>query len=291
MAVDPAKVKELREKTGLPMMDCKRALEKTDGDVEKAFEELRKSGLKAQEKLAGRTASQGRVGSYVSPDGKVGVLVALRCETEPVGQNEHFQKFLADVVALVAKEKPRDTAALGNLKLPSGETVTQGLTELVNRIRENIMLGRFARFEGDAVSQYVHFDQKKAAMVALQNGKASDPKVAELGKDLGMHVVFQSQLASSAPKSISRSGIPQELIAKEREVLLATAKNDPKNAKKPPEILEKIIGGQVDKFVASQTLLEQPSIRDASVTVEEQVKKSGTGVTIKDFVYIATDQG
>jgi elongation factor Ts len=291
MAVDPAKVKELREKTGLPMMDCKRALEKTDGDVEKAFEELRKSGLKAQEKLAGRTASQGRVGSYVSPDGKVGVLVALRCETEPVGQNEHFQKFLADLVALVAKEKPRDAAALEGLKLSSGETVGHGLTELVNRIRENIMIGRFARFEGDAVSQYVHFDHKKAAMVALQNGKAADPKVAELGKDLGMHVVFQSQLATSAPKSIHRSGIPQDLIAKEREVLLATAKNDPRNAKKPPEILEKIIGGQVDKFIASQTLLEQPSIRDANITVEEQVKRSGTGVTIKDFVYIATDQG
>jgi elongation factor Ts len=291
MAVDPAKVKELREKTGLPMMDCKRALEKTDGDVEKAFEELRKSGLKAQEKLAGRTASQGRVGSYVSPDGKVGVLVALRCETEPVGQNEHFQKFLADLVALVAKEKPRDAAALEGLKLSSGETVGHGLTELVNRIRENIMIGRFARFEGDAVSQYVHFDHKKAAMVALQNAKAADPKVAELGKDLGMHVVFQSQLATSAPKSIHRSGIPQDLIAKEREVLLATAKNDPRNAKKPPEILEKIIGGQVDKFIASQTLLEQPSIRDANITVEEQVKRSGTGVTIKDFVYIATDQG
>jgi elongation factor Ts len=291
MAVDPAKVKELREKTGLPMMDCKRAIEKTEGDVEKAYEELRKSGLKAQEKLAGRTASQGRVGSYVSPDGKVGVLVALRCETEPVGQNENFQKFLADLVQVIAKENPKDASALPALRLSSGETVSEGLTELVNRIRENIMIGRFARFEADAIGQYVHFDQKKAAMVALQGGAASNPKVAELGKDLSMHVVFSSQLPTTTPKSVGRSGVPAELIEKEREVLLATARNDPKNSKKPPEILQKMIHGQVEAFVTQQFLLGQASLRDPKVNVEEQIKRSGAGVTVKDFVYIATDQG
>lgn len=108
MSVDPAKVKELREKTGLPMMECKRALEKVDSDVEKALEELRKAGLKAQEKLAGRAANEGRVGSFLSPDGKVGVLAALRCETEPVSKNEHFQALLDDVVKVIAEKSPAD---------------------------------------------------------------------------------------------------------------------------------------------------------------------------------------
>ena len=289
MAVDPGKVKELREKTGLPMMDCKKALEKTGGEIDKAFDELRKSGLKAQEKLAGRAATEGKIGSHISPDGKTGILLALRCETESVGKNEHFQKLLQDLVQAVLKEKPKDPAALSQTKLPGGETVASALTELVNQIRENISVGRFARFEADAVASYVHFDQKKAAMVTFTGGATSNPKVAELGKEICMHVVFSAQRPETTPRSLSRAGLDPKLIEKEREILLAAARNDPKNAKKPEEILAKIIQGQVDKFIAAQVLLEQPYIRDEKITVEEHVKRSGTGVTIKDYVYVATD--
>jgi elongation factor Ts len=284
MAVEATKVKELREKTGLPMMECKKALEQSGGDVDKAYEELRKSGLKAQEKLAGRTADDGRVGSHISRDGKVGVLVALCCETEPVAKNEDFQKLLQDIVGVVAEKNPADLDALKALELPAGHTVQEGVTELVNKIRENITLGRFARFEADAVVQYVHFDNKKGAMVALKGGSIADAKVAEVGKDLGMHIVF------SKPTALSRDKLDPKVVDKEREILLAAAKNDPKNAKKPAEILEKIIKGQVEKFVAAQCFLEQPFVKDEKQSVEKYVKGSGTGVTVVDFAYVATDQ-
>lgn len=283
MAVDPAKVKELREKTGLPMMECKRALDKAGDDVETAYEELRKAGLKAVEKLAGRSANDGAVGSFVSDDGKTGVLVALRCETEPVAKNEVFQELLGKLVQVVAKENPADAAALEGTKLASGKTVKESLTDLVNQIRENITIGKFVRFETDAAVQYVHFDNKKGAMVALSGGDAGNADVAELGKQLGQHIVFMK------PAGLSRDKIDPAVVEKEREIFLAAAKNDPKNAKKPQEIMDKIIGGQVEKFVASQCLLEQAFVRDDKKTVEEYVKSTKTGVTLTDFAYVATD--
>jgi len=283
MPVDSALVKELREKTGLPMMECKKALEKTGGDIEKAFEELRRAGLKAQEKLSGRAAKEGRIGSFVSPDGKMGVLVALRCETEPVGKNEAFQKLLGDLVQVIAARNPKNIEELNGLALPSGSTVGAAVTDLVNKIRENISIGRFARFEADAISQYVHFDQKKAAMVALKGGLAQDPKVAELGKDLGMHIVF------SKPSCLTRDRLDKQIVDKERDILIDAAKNDPKNAQKPLDILKKIVEGQVVKFVASKCLAEQPFVKDEKVSVTQHLKNTGTGVSIEDFAYIATD--
>lgn len=283
MAVDAKSVKALREKTGLPMMECKKALEASGGDVDQAYEDLRKAGLKAQEKLAGRTSDQGKIGSLVADDGKQGVLVALRCETESVAKNETFQEFLDELTALVGSENPGDVNALKALTTSSGLTVEIGITELVNQIRENINLGRFARFNSDAIVQYVHFDNKKAAMVALEGGSASNEKVAELGKGLCMHVVFEK------PAALSRDQIDPAAIESEKEILLAAAKNDPKNAKKPAEILEKIIQGQINKWISQQCLLEQPYVRDDKQTVEQFIESSGTGVKLVDFVYIATD--
>jgi elongation factor Ts len=265
------------------MMECKKALDKAGGDADKAFDELRKGGLKAQEKLSGRAANEGRIGSYISEHGKVGVLVALRCETESVAKNDEFLSFLAELVAVIAKEKPADAAAIQKLTLSSGGTVAESLTELVNKIRENITVGQFARCEGDAVSQYVHFDQKKGAMVSLTGGPLSNPKVAEVGKELGMQIVF------SPPDSLSRETLDPQLIEKEREILLAQLKNDPKNEKKPEEILKKIIEGKVNAFAAGLCLVEQPYIREPKQSVEKYVASSGAGVTITDFAYIATD--
>ena len=280
MAVDAKSVKELREKTGLPMMDCKKALVETDGDVEKAYENLRKAGLKAVEKLAGREASDGRVGSVISADGKSGVLAALRCETEPVAKNEKFVALLEEMTQAIADQAPADTDALKAMSLPSGTTVAEGVTELVNQIRENINVGQFARLEGDSIAQYVHFDGKKAAMVAFEGGDAA--KLAEVGKDVCMHIVFKE------PMALDRSQLDPAVIEKEKEIQLAQMKADPKNAKKNDEILGKIIGGKMEKFVASLCLVEQAYVKDDKQTVAQYVESAGAKV--KAFAYIATTQ-
>ncbi len=284
MSVDAKSVMELRKKTGLPMMDCKRALVEADGDGDKAYENLRKAGLKAVEKLSDRAADDGRVGAAVSDDGRVGALVVLRCETEPVAKNEKFVEILEQVTALVVEKAPADSEALGALKLASGETVEEARTELVNQIRENINLGSFERFESDAVVQYLHFDLKKAGMVAFKGGSAADAKVAEVGKDVCMHIVSQR------PAALRRDRLDPAVIENEREIQLAQMKADPKNAKKPEEILKKIIEGKMDKFIASLCLLEQPFVKNPDLTVEQYVAQSGGGIELVDFAYAATDQ-
>ena len=286
MGIDAKSVKELREKTGLPMMECKQALEKADGDISLAIDELRKSGAKAEAKLAGRKAEQGLIGSYVSEDGKLGALVSVCCETEPVANNEDFQKFVQDLVEVIRDAKPADKEALLAAPMAAGGSVKDGVTELINRLRENITIGNFSLIEADAVVQYVHFDNRKAAMVGLAGGSASDEQVATLGKDLGMHVVF------SVPQCLSRDRLDPELVAKEKEIRLAAAQNDEKNANKPEEILEKIVDGQINKFIAGQCFLEQEFIRDEEKrSVEASVEASGTGVSVIDYCYIATDTG
>ena len=286
MGIDAKSVKELREKTGLPMMECKQALEKADGDISLAIDELRKSGAKAEAKLAGRKAEQGLIGSYVSEDGKLGALVSVCCETEPVANNEDFQKFVQDLVEVIRDAKPADKEALLAAPMEAGGSVKDGVTELINRLRENITIGNFSLIEADAVVQYVHFDNRKAAMVGLAGGSASDEQVATLGKDLGMHVVF------SIPQCLSRDKLDPELVAKEKEIRLAAAQNDEKNANKPEEILEKIVDGQINKFIAGQCFLEQEFIRDEEKrSVEASVEASGTGVSVIDYCYIATDTG
>ena len=286
MGIDAKSVKELREKTGLPMMECKQALEKADGDISLAIDELRKSGAKAEAKLAGRKAEQGLIGSYVSEDGKLGALVSVCCETEPVANNEDFQKFVQDLVEVIRDAKPADKEALLAAPMAAGGSVKDGVTELINRLRENITIGNFSLIEADAVVQYVHFDNRKAAMVGLAGGSTSDEQVATLGKDLGMHVVF------SVPQCLSRDKLDPEIIAKEKEIRLAAAQNDEKNANKPEEILEKIVDGQINTFIAGQGFLEQEFIRDEEKrSVEASVEASGTGVSVIDYCYIATDTG
>ncbi len=284
MGIDAKSVKELRDQTGLPMMECKQALEAADGDIERAIDELRKSGAKAEAKLAGRKAEQGLIGSYVSDDGKVGALVSVCCETEPVANNEDFQKFVADLTDVIRDAKPADKEALLDAPMASGGSVRDGVTELINRLRENISIGDFSLIEADAVVQYVHFDNRKAGMVGLAGGSSSDEQVNTLGKDLGMHVVF------SQPACLSRDKLDPEIVEKEKEIRLAAAKNDEKNANKPEEILEKIVDGQINKFIAEQCFLEQEFIRDDQKrSVEDSVAASGAGVTVTDYCYIATD--
>jgi elongation factor Ts len=283
MSVDAARVKELRERTGLPMMDCKRALVEANGDVGLATENLRKAGAKTQEKLAGREAKEGRISTFVSSSGKVGALVALRCETEPVANNSQFVSFCDALVRVVADKNPADEKALLDTRLPSGEMVAQGLTGLVNQLRENITLGRFARFEADAIAQYVHFDNKKAAMLALTGVSSSDSRLPVAGKELCMQVVF------SKPRALRREELDQAFLAKEREIALAAARNDPRNASKPQQVIDKIVDGQMNKLAKDSCLLEQPFVKNDKLTVSDHLRAALPGAEIARFVYIATE--
>jgi elongation factor Ts len=283
MAVSAQAVMALRQRTGLPMMECKKALTKTDGDVDQAVEQLRKAGsAKAVTKLAGRTANQGKIGTFLSDDRRIGALAAFKCETAPVTKNELFLGFLDDLVKAIVESDPADLDALK--ALPHGEgTLEDGLKDLINRIRENFQFGKFSRFEADSIVQYVHFDGKKAAMVAFEGAPHSDA-IESFGRDLCMHIVFNK------PSAMRREDVPTEEAEKEREILLAAMKVDPKNSKKPEEILKKIIEGQMSKkFFATKCLLEQPFIKNDSLTVEKAIAESGLGIKLKSFVYAATD--
>jgi elongation factor Ts len=247
-------VKELRELTGLGMMECKKALEEAGGDMKKAEELLRiKSGAKAS-KAASRVAADGAIGSYVSPDGKVAALVEVNSETDFVAKNPDFQAFARGVAELVAKEKPADVAALSNLKL-AGDTVESQRQKLVQKIGENITVRRFERIEASGkVVPYVHPGAKIAVVVDLQG----DENVA---KDVAMHIAF------AKPRFMSRDQVDPQVIASERKILEARAAE----SGKPAEIVAKMVDGGINKFLAEITLLGQPFVKDDKQTVQKML--------------------
>ncbi len=275
-------VKELRELTGLPMMVCKQALIETGGDVEAAREALRKQGQKVMDAKAGRQTKEGRVGAYVSPKADWGLLLALRCETEPVARCEDFVKFHEAVMeaAVRTSSPPEAIEDLLKLQLADGRTVQQALEDLVARIRENIQFGGLSVVRGDAVFSYIHADSRHGSLVALSGVSAEDSDVQEVGKNLCMHVVF------AKPRFLSREEVPEEEVQKEREILLAAAENDPKHRNKPPEIKQKIVEGQLRRFYQAICLLEQPFVRDEKVTVQKYVAKEGKGAKVTGFAYV-----
>jgi len=247
-------VKELRELTGLGMMECKKALEEAGGDLKKAEELLRiKSGAKAS-KAASRVAADGAIGSYVSPDGKLAALVEVNAETDFVAKNPDFQAFASGVAELVAKENPADVAALSNLKL-SGDTVEAQRQKLVQKIGENITVRRFERLQASGkLVPYVHPGAKIAVVVDLQG----DESVA---KDVAMHIAF------AKPRFMSRDQVDPQVIASERKILEARAAE----SGKPAEIVAKMVDGGINKFLAEITLLSQPFVKDDKLSVEKML--------------------
>ncbi len=244
-------VKELREMTGLGMMECKKALAEANGDLKKAEEILRvKSGAKAS-KAAGRVAAEGVIGAYVSPDAKLGALVELNCETDFVAKNEDFLAFAKSLAELVAKSNPADVDALG--KLPSeGGSVEARRQALVQRIGENISIRRFRRIQTAArISQYLH--GVKIGVLVDHDG------AEELGKDLAMHIAF------AKPQYMNKSEVPADVVARERDIAAARAKE----SGKPAEIVAKMVDGVVNKFLGEITLLGQPFVKDDKLTVEK----------------------
>ena len=258
-------VKELREATGLGMMDCKKALAETNGDFKAAEELLRiKSGAKAS-KAASRVAAEGVVGVFIGADGKTGALAEVNCETDFVARNEDLMAFARNVAQAVAKSNPADTAALASVALPDGGSVEEVRKALLMKLGENISVRRFARYATTTsrLSSYLH-GNKIGVMVDYTGDET-------LGKDLAMHI------AASKPKSIDASGVNAEEIATERRIAIEKARE----AGKPEAMLEKIAEGTVQKFLKEVTLLGQVFVKaeDGKQTVGQLLKSKGASVS------------
>jgi elongation factor Ts len=269
-----SKVMELRSRTGLGMMECKRALAETGGDMAKAEEHLRiKSGAKAS-KAADRVAAEGVIGLYVSPDERVAGLVEVNCETDFVAKNDEFRAFAGQVAEVVARDNPPDVATLGGSKLASGETIDARRVALVQKIGENLSIRRFVRRHAvGRIAAYVH-GFRIGVLVDVTGGNAV------LGKDLAMHV------AASKPIAISGSQVASDIVARERAIAAARAAE----SGKPQNIVEKMIDGTVAKFLAEVTLLAQPFVKgDGKQTVEQLLKAHGA--TVNGFTVFVVGEG
>jgi len=254
--ITAALVKELRERTGLGMMECKKALEEAGGDLKRAEELLRiKSGAKAS-KAASRVASEGSIGIFVAADGRTGAMVEVNSETDFVARNPEFADFARNLAELVVTQKPADVAALSNLKI-GGETVENVRQKLVQKIGENITVRRFERIETSGkLEKYIHPPGKIGVMVDFEGG---NPEVA---RDVAMHIAF------AKPKFMSRDQVAPDVIAAERRILEARAAE----SGKPPEIVAKMVEGGLNKFLAEITLLGQAFVKDDKQTVEKMLK-------------------
>ena len=252
-------VKELREKTGAGMMDCKKVLTETDGDLEKAAELLRERGIAKAAKKSGRVAAEGLVEAYVAEDGKVGAIVEVNAETDFVAKNEEFKTFVMDVAKQVVKNNPATVEDL--LAEPSltveGKTVNEVLIDKIATIGENMSIRRFARFESEGlVEKYIHGDGKIAVLVNIINGNK------ELAKDVCM------QIAAARPEFVNREVVPAERVEKEKEILKAQTMNEGK----PEAIAEKIVMGRINKFYEEICLVDQAFVKDPSMKVAQVLK-------------------
>ena len=254
--ITASQVKDLREKTGAGMMDCKKVLTETDGDMEKAIELLRERGIAKAAKKSDRIAAEGIVAAYVSEDGKVGAVVEVNSETDFVAKNEEFKTFVEDVAEQIAKENPANVEELleqTSIK-DSNKTVKEVLTDKIAKIGENMTIRRFERFESNGlVEKYIHGDGKIGVLVDIENGDA------ELAKDICM------QIAAAKPEFLDREAVPQERLDKEMEILKAQAMNEGK----PEAIAEKIVQGRVGKFYSEICLVEQEFVKNPDLKVKE----------------------
>ncbi len=284
-------VKNLREMTGVGMLDCKKALAETDGDMDKAVEYLREKGLAAAQKKAGRIAAEGMAHAAVI-DG-VGVVVEVNAETDFVGQNEMFVEFTKGVAEVVAKENPADLEALMAKAYPgTGRTVQEEQQEKVLVIGENIQVRRFARFAEGVNVPYNHMGGRIGVLVNMETGVAADNQtLIELGKDIAM------QIAAMNPAFLDKSNVESSTLDKEREILMAQAKTENEQAAKPkPEnILVKMVEGRISKYYEENCLLQQAFVKENKSSVEQHVaavaKELGGAIAVKGFVRFEKGEG
>ena len=285
MAFTAQDVKTLREMTNCGMMDCKKALTETDGDMDKAVELLREKGLAKAAKKAGRIAAEGLVTATVYGD--VAVALEINTETDFVAKNADFVKFVEDVSKVIADNNPADVEALKAEKLYGDQTVGEALTEKIATIGENMNLRRFARYEGANVA-YVHGGGRIGVLVNFKLGdasKASDEAFKACAKDIAM------QVAAAAPQYLVRDEVPAEVVEKEKEILKAQALNEGK----PEAIVEKMVVGRIQKFYKEVCLVDQDYIKDPDMNVTKYVKSVadaiGTSIEIAKFTRFEKGEG
>jgi elongation factor Ts len=285
VSIDAKTVKELREKTGCGFMDCKAALSETGADVEEAVDFLRKKGMAAAAKKAHRATSEGLVASHVSADGKSGSLVEVNCETDFVARTEDFQNLVGQLARQAAESDAADTEALLGQPFIGDPSITvqDAINAAVGKIGENMRFNRFARFvvEGDGVvSAYIHPGSKIGVLVEVgtENGSVTDADgFVPLVKDIAM------QVAAAAPAYLAPADVPEEVVAKEKEILLEQARE----SGKPENVLEKIVEGRIRKYYEEACLLEQKFIKDQDKKVAAVVKEAagslGGAVEVRRF--------
>jgi elongation factor Ts len=266
MDITPQMIKELREQTGAGFGDVKSALTEAKGDKEEAIKILRKKGLAAASKKAGRVTAEGAVVAKVA--GRTGVLAEVNCETDFVGRNENFQRFANEVASAVAQSSAANVDEFLNSKWPGGdETVSQKVSEQIASIKENISIRRFARYEAPSnsvIGTYIHGGGKIGVMVEVA-GCGNDDKTAEVAKDIAMHI------AAAEPRFLHREDVTQKDLDTEREI----ARDAALKSGKPENIVEKMVAGKMEKFYGEACLLEQPYIRDDKQTVTQYLKSKG----------------
>ncbi len=276
-------VKDLREKTGCGMMDCKKALTEANGDAEKAMELLREKGLATAAKKSGRIAAEGIVEAYV--DGNVGVLVEVNAETDFVAKNDEFRTFVSDVAKQIADNNPADVDALLEQSFGGG-TVRDALTEKIAKIGENMNIRRFERYEG-IVETYIHGGGRIGVIVDFDTTAeaAATEDFKTLAKDIAM------QIAAIFPQYVAPENVPADVVAKEKEILTVQAMNEGK----PANIAEKMVEGRIKKYYKDVCLLEQPFIKDGDKSVAAVIKevsaKIGAPIAVTKFARLEKGEG
>lgn len=290
MAFTVKDVQTLRERTGVGMMECKKALTATDGDMDKAIDILREKGLAAAAKKSGRIAAEGVVYATVYEEKKVGVVVEVNSETDFVAKNAEFQAFVKSVADVVADKAPADIDALMELPCGSYASVAEALREKILVIGENLSVRRFARYEGDCVA-YVHGGGRIGVLVRFEADAASSgsAQILECGKDVAM------QIAALNPLYLDKTTVPEADVAHEKEVLMAQIQNDPKTANKPANVIEKMVEGRIRKFYEQNCLMQQAFVKDGDLTVEQyvdnQAKAAGGAMKVAEYVRFEKGEG
>ena len=285
--VSVAEIKELMKSTGVGMMDCKKALEENDGDMDKAIEFLREKGLATQAKKSGRAAAEGVVTAVVK--GEVGVLLEVNTETDFAANTDDIRNFVANVANTIIEKNPADVEALKEMQISGGSnTVGEVLTELAGmKIRENIVIRRFVRLEGKLAS-YIHNGGSIGVLVKMDTDLAAD-QVASIGKDVAM------QSAALNAAYLCREQVPAEVLEKEKEIMMAQMAEDPKMASKPEQVRAKIVEGKIGKYYSENCLLEQAFVKDDKLSVQGYVdaeaKKLGGSIKVVDVVRYERGEG
>lgn len=291
MAFTAKDVQALREQTGVGMMDCKKALQASDGDMEKAIDFLREKGLAASQKKSGRIAAEGAVLAYYDEDNKVGVLVEVNSETDFVAKNDVFKAFVLDIAKTIAAQNPADVETLKTLTLyGSDRSVQENLQDKILAIGENMNIRRFVRVEG-YVASYVHMGGTVGVLVEFDTDDATAATDAfkAMGKDVAM------QIAAMSPAYLDPASVPAEVVEHEKGILLAQMAEDPKMANKPEKVKEGIIVGKINKYYKEVCLLEQAFVKDDSMNVAKYVesvaKELGAAIKCTGFTRYAKGEG